>query len=280
MRAKVLLASVFVLLFKVDAKAAEVPYLGVMVKDDEMVRVIHVIPDSPAHKADLRPGDIIASLNHSLINNAEEAKRIFRTLRPNQKIKVVALRGSNTAKIKTIQLSNRDNHPLKKIPYYEIKEWSSTFFAPTYPSINGSPAIFYFTATWCPPCKTLAPMISKMYLEMERSWVKKFPSWNKPLPLHMAAVAWAESVDDKEDYLKLVKLQTEQAFYPFGVMLQWNLWNDAGVKTVPTVIVVDQDGYIVGRYGSRDLIPDQCATLRKEIEYMLNQDPSKKLNLL
>lgn len=274
MQKTAIVAAIFILLANSQANAADEPYLGIMVSEN--TRIIHVIPDSPAKVADLRHGDFIVDINRETngIHSAAELQRILSAFRPGQKIVLTVMRiSSGDILIKEIKLANRINHPLKKFPHYEIKEWSGALLPPTSQTISGSPAIFLFTATWCPPCKKLAPMISKMYHEMERSFGKK-------LPLSMAAVAWAEDSEDREEYQNLVKYQIEKAYYSFGVMLSLNLWQDARVRTIPTLIIVDRDNYIVGRYGSADLLPDQCARLQKEILEMIYQDPTKKLNLL
>ena len=120
------------------------------------------------------------------------------------------------------------------------------------------PVFYYFTATWCAPCKELRPHIEKVYKQFK----------NNPL-LGFVAVAISDDENDRDEYKALVKLQ-KKGHYPFTIMCAPSIWKDTGVETVPTVIIVNQDGYIVGEYRGNDLLPDKCATLTKELNLMLS----------
>ena len=82
------------------------------------------------------------------------------------------------------------------------------------------------------------------------------------------AVAIADDPNDRDEYKALIKLQ-KRGHYPFTVIRSASIWKNTGVATVPTIIVVNETGIIVGEYHGKDLLPDKCATLLKALKLQL-----------
>lgn len=244
-------------LFVKHARGEDAPprqaYLGVNVKKDSTV-VVNVMPGSPAYKAGVRPGDVITSFHREPVHNDIELLNIMLSRQPGEKISVAVLRTLTQGLAFNITLVERTQEIFKTLPRFNILEWSVPSKTSNQPA---NVTVLYFTATWCAPCKQLDPHIKKVYRQFK----------NNPR-LSFMAVAITDDENDREEYKALVKLQ-HHGHYPFTVIRDATIWKNLGVETVPTVIIANQRGDIVGEYHGNDLLPDKCATLIKELTLLL-----------
>lgn len=269
MRTKIVLLTFSALLFTAGilVKACELqkahaadrkplPYLGVTVKND--ATVVNVIPGSPAYKAGIKPGDVVTSLRGETVHNYAEFHKIMLSCHPGEKISIGVLRTPTQGLTFLITLAEFTQDVLKPISRYDVLEWNGPDDPQFWKYGSDLVTVYYFTATWCAPCKELRPHIEKVYQQFK----------NNPR-FRFVAVAISDSKNDRDEYKALIKLQ-KKGHYPFSIMRSQSIWKDLKIETVPTVIVVNQIGYIVGEYHGKDLLPDKCATLMKELDLTTN----------
>jgi chromosome segregation ATPase len=74
--------------------AAPKRHLGVTV--DPSAKVLAVIPDTPAEKAGLRPGDVIVNINGKPITNSEDLRLAVEQSRSDEEVELIVARGVET----------------------------------------------------------------------------------------------------------------------------------------------------------------------------------------
>ncbi len=238
------------------------PYLGVMVTSD--ATVIHVIPNMPAEETGLSPGDRITSLNGRTVKGENDLKKILSTLTPGEKVEITGINNGHPGH-GGITPARREDHPLKRFPRYKVLEFSGPD-NPAFDQLGKLPTLFYFTASWCGPCRLLAPDIEKFY----RSFIGPQKDW-----MRFFAVAISDEPTDRVEYNALVKLQ-KSGHFSFTIFRADTIWETTGVNSMPTVLIVDPDGFIVGRYVGQDLA-DECQQLKWEVIQMNLRDNAKEL---
>lgn len=112
----------------------------------------------------------------------------------------------------------------------------------------GKPIVLNFWASWCTPCKTEMPEFNEVYEDL-----------GKDITFMMVNL-----VDGKRETKETgAQYITEQGFsFPVYFDTEQEGANAYGIRSIPTTIFIDKDGYIVtGAQGTID-----TATLKKGIE--------------
>lgn len=235
-------------------------WLGIVIAKDQNL-VMRVIPNSPADKVGLRTGDEIISLHSVSIKNATDIKKVLINRRPGHPL---ILKIKRAGQEHTAEMTVGKKPKRVPFPQYHTGRWSGPF-NPEYDAIgvNGvGPVVFYFTASWCPPCKEIAKDVEKLYQDYKER-------------ITFIAVA------APNDFPKVIKLQ-EQGHYSFTVMEDLDLRSQLKIEVFPTFIIVTLDGDVTTRYEgiNTSLTEDNTIGLiKKELDFLLAH-PSENLILL
>jgi serine protease Do len=64
------------------------------------ILVMQIIPDSPAERAQLQSGDVIAGIDNKQLNSMEDLQGEIRTRRAGDSVTLVVVRGSEEGKVR------------------------------------------------------------------------------------------------------------------------------------------------------------------------------------
>lgn len=98
---------------------------------------------------------------------------------------------------------------------------------------KGKVVLIHYWATWCEPCKAELPMLKDLQAKYGSNGFA------------LIGVSLDTNQAELDEYLKQSKLPWVQIYEPGG--LDGRLANELGVLTLPTMILVDQDGKVVDR---------------------------------
>ena len=106
----------------------------------------------------------------------------------------------------------------------------------------------YFSAHWCPPCHRFTPELAKFYKEVKAS--------RGAQSLEVCFVPYSHPTDpskdtqeDHDDYYA----QMPWCTLPFGEVRAVELKQKYGIKKIPTLVMVDQDGELISMTGKDDV---------------------------
>jgi len=67
---------------------------------DSGILVMRIIPESPAERAGLQPGDVIAAIEDKQVNSMEDLQKQIRARRAGDSVSLIAVRGSEEARVR------------------------------------------------------------------------------------------------------------------------------------------------------------------------------------
>lgn len=235
-------------------KPANQSWLGIVVAQNKLL-VLRVLPDSPASLVGLQSGDEIISLHAVPVANAQDIKKVLADRQPKQSL-IVKIKRSGKKMTASLTVGKKPKQVL--FPQYHVRRWSGPI-NPSYDAIGTrglNPVIFYFTASWCPPCQKIRSDVEKLYQDYKDK-------------ITFTAVALSD------DFLPMVALQ-KAGHYSFTVMDDLDLSDALKIDTVPTFIIVTLSHDTTTRYQGVDTSNSETNTLkliRKELDLILAYEP-------
>jgi len=201
------------------------------------VKVVRVLPTSPAAKAGLRSGDVIQKLNGRAVTTPAQVIGITGRTKPGRTLRLVIKRGGRTL-TKWLRLVKAPGSATL-LRLYWLNQPAPGFTAPlinrsgskSLASLRGKPVILYFWASWCDSCKLNFPKLKRLHA----AYAKK--------GLVIFSFSQDKRASKTRKTLKLLNL-------PF--LVGHNYKNRIGKKfasnKIPTLIAIDRKGII------RDLV--------------------------
>ena len=100
-------------------------------------------------------------------------------------------------------------------------------------TLSGKIIGIYFSAHWCPPCRTFTPVLVKFYDTLKAE--------NKPFEI--VFVSFDNTEDDMYKYMKETNMKWSAL--PFGDKNKDQLSSKFKVSGIPTLVIVNTDGELI-----------------------------------
>jgi thiol-disulfide isomerase/thioredoxin len=196
------------------------------------VRIEHVIHGSPAEKAGLRVDDRITLVDGVLVATSRDVVRALSLHGVGDSVTVTIVRGAKTQPA-TVVLADypsgdamlRMDHVGSPAPAWDGLQPASGFPA-SLAGLRGRVVLVDFWATWCGPCRDLAPVLSRWQAHYGAEGLSVVGITTDPLD---AAASFKEHLDLR---------------YPMASDPQGTTTQSYGVSALPTLYVVDKRGVV------------------------------------
>jgi thiol-disulfide isomerase/thioredoxin len=196
------------------------------------VRVKHVLRGSPAEKAGLKEGDLIRAIDGEKVAAPDDVSRIVGGHDPGDAIVASLLRAQDTLSIK-IALASRPS-PDEMLRMDRVGAFAPAWIglepvgdAPSsIAALRGKVVLLDFWATWCGPCRILAPKLSALQARYGAQG------------LRVVGVT-----TDPSEKAALFAQRTNMR-YPIEVDLRADTSREYDVSALPTLFVIDKRGVV------------------------------------
>lgn len=222
-------------LLLVASAAVAAPWLGVTFKRTNFenhlaLNVIGVHPESGCFTAGMVAGDLIVGVQGAPLTDISQIQSAISGRKAGQKIKVEIAREGKKQNL-TVALTNRPDD-ISSLTGSAIGSKIAKFGENFYK--NGEKrkekpkaTLLDFWATWCGPCRKTLPVLANIY--------KKYSSKG----LEIIGIS-----NEGLSELNAFYASQHASPYPLYRDASQDLWRRYGIHAVPTLMLLDQDGYI------------------------------------
>jgi thiol-disulfide isomerase/thioredoxin len=211
------------------------PWLGVVMSGDagRGVLVGHVVRGSPADRAGIRAGDRITRVASRAVANGNEVIRAVGDYHAGSALDITFVRGGaeRDTQVTLAPLPAPDELLRMDLVGTFAPAWRGVrgiagAFPASLAALRGRVVLLDFWATWCGPCRIVAPKLSAL---QDRYGAQG---------LSVVGVA----ADDPQDIARFATRLPVS--YPLAADLEGETSRDYGISSLPTLLVIDKRGVV------------------------------------
>lgn len=210
------------------------PWLGVSMDNgsDTGVRVEHVVRTSPADRGGVRAGDRIVAVDGARVTRPGEVTRTVQSHKVGETVKLDLERTGTAVQASVLLGARPSTDQMMKMDLVgaPAPAWSKVTPVGTAPgslaALKGKVVLVDFWATWCGPCKLIAPRLSSLKDRLGPQGLAIVGLTTDPAG---PATAFAEKY---------------QMRYPIVVDADGETSKAYGVNALPTLVLVDKQGIV------------------------------------
>jgi len=225
-----------------DSKRKEKRWLGLSVAnmaepiagvpEDARTQIQRAARGSPAHEAGLRRGDVITAASGQPVKRFQEYLEQARSVEVGEEFVLQITRDGHSFPVRLKMRAKPKNLNLWKrqsFPGTEAFPFTLTSLRPEGRQVSAAknkPQLLYFWATWCGPCRQLAPAVEKLHKDAGQA-------------LDLIAISSEEETVIKRH------LRASNTTYPVAHDAKGWLKQDYEVRKLPTAVLIGSDGRVI-----------------------------------
>jgi len=202
--------------------------------EDCRTQVQRAMRGSPAHEAGLRRGDVIMAAQGQPVKRFQEYLAQARKVEIGERLKLQMLREGQPfeaelemlAKPKDMRGWRRRAFPGTEAFAFSLPSLRPANAGSSHHNLGGKPQLLYFWATWCAPCRQIAPQVEQLYKKAGDA---------------LTIVA----VSSEEETVIRRYLKSSDTTYPVAHDLHGMLKQDYEVSKLPTAVLVGGNGRVI-----------------------------------
>ncbi len=202
------------------------------VPEDARTQIQRAARGSPAHKAGLRRGDVITAASGQPVRRFQDYLKQARNVEMGEEFILQVARNGHSFPVRLKMRAKPGNLNLWKrqsFPGTEAFPFTLTSLRPEGAELGPAkdkPQLLYFWATWCGPCRQVAPAVEKLHKDAG-------------LALDLIAVSSEEQAVIKR------YLRASRTSYPVAHDAKGWLKQDYEVRKLPTAVLIGRDGKVI-----------------------------------